>query len=180
MPQLKVLKNIPYMLTGSIVSSYQGVLRSTHDIDLIISITKKDIPKIIKAFPKNYYYIDKRTINQAILNKDHFNIIDINEGDKIDFWMLSNSEFDKERFSRRQKVPLFNLEAYMSSPEDTILQKLYWLKLLGRSEKQYKDALGVFEIQYDNINISYLSLWSKKLKVEPLFRKLRQEAETSI
>ena len=44
--------SIPYMLTGSIVSSLQGVPRSTHDIDVIISISEKDIEKIISNFSK--------------------------------------------------------------------------------------------------------------------------------
>ncbi len=37
--------------------------------------------------------------------------------------MPTNSEFDKTRFPRHQKVRLFNFEAYISSPEGTILQK---------------------------------------------------------
>jgi hypothetical protein len=106
MPQLELLErivkfltknNIQYMLTGSIVSSLQGIPRSTHDIDIIISITKVDIPKIIKSFPKEDYYVNKNSISEAISNKSQFNILDINEGDKIDFWILTDSEFDKIR-----------------------------------------------------------------------------------
>ena len=46
------ISEIPYMLTGSIVSSLQGVPRSTHDIDFVISISEKDIEKIINNFSK--------------------------------------------------------------------------------------------------------------------------------
>jgi hypothetical protein len=35
------------------------------------------------------------------------------------------------------------LEMQVSSPEDTILAKLRWAKLLGGSEKQITDALRV-------------------------------------
>jgi len=43
--QILAERNIPYMLTGSIVSSLQGIPRSTHDIDIIISINKNDHKK---------------------------------------------------------------------------------------------------------------------------------------
>ena len=70
MPQLELLEkivkfltanNIQYMLTGSIVSSLQGIPRSTHDIDVIISITKVDIPKIIKSL-STLFKADNETV----------------------------------------------------------------------------------------------------------------------
>lgn len=186
MPQLELLEkivkfltanNIQYMLTGSIVSSLQGIPRSTHDIDIIISITKVDIPKIIKSFPQEDYYVNENSISEAISNKSQFNILDINEGDKIDFWILTDSEFDKIRFERKQIVVLFNFEAYVSTAEDTILQKLYWAKLSGGSKKQFNDALNVFEIQYGELDIKYMADWSKKLGIESLFDKIKSDAE---
>jgi hypothetical protein len=59
MSQLKLLEkaikslereSIPYMLTGSLVSSFQGIPRSTHDIDIIISVKINHITKIMNAF----------------------------------------------------------------------------------------------------------------------------------
>ena len=47
------------MLTGSLVSSLQGIPRSTHDIDIIISIKNIDTNKLIEAFPRENYYLDK-------------------------------------------------------------------------------------------------------------------------
>jgi len=186
MPQLKLLEkvikilsqnNIQYMMTGSIASSLQGIPRSTHDIDIIISIKKIDIEVILKAFSHKDYYISENSIASAIDNKSYFNVLDINEGDKIDFWVLTDSEFDKSRFSRKIKIRIFDFEAYVSTPEDTILQKLYWSKISGGSKKQYNDALNVFEIQYGNIDIEYMHYWSKKLDIEPLFNKIKSEAQ---
>ena len=39
--------NIPYMLTGSLVSSFQGNPRSTHDIDIVVSIKMDNLSNII-------------------------------------------------------------------------------------------------------------------------------------
>jgi len=58
-----------YMLTGSIVSSLQGIPRSTHDIDIVLSISKTDVPGIVKAFSSNDYYINESSVKSAIDKK---------------------------------------------------------------------------------------------------------------
>lgn len=65
----------------------------------------------------------------------------------------------------------------VSSPEDTILAKLRWSKLSGGSEKQFNDALRVYELQYGKLDLGYLNNWVKKLEVEPLWKRLIDEAE---
>ena len=106
--------SIPYMLTGSIVSSLQGVPRSTHDIDVIISISEKDIEKIISNFSKEDFYYNEETIKNAVRKKSQFNLINQDYGDKIDFWLLTESGFDKSRFSRRQKIKFMELRMEIS------------------------------------------------------------------
>ena len=66
---------------------------------------------------------------------------------------------------------------HVSIPEDTILAKLRWAKLSGGSEKQFIDALRVYEVQRRKLDMEYLELWVKKLDVAPLWRKLLHEAE---
>jgi len=186
MPQLELLKkiikslekgNIPYMLTGSLVSSFQGNPRSTHDIDIIISIRLDNIPDIMKVFNSKKFYIDQDSIKEAIINYNQFNVLDIEEGEKIDFWILTGSDFDKSRFSRRQKKELLGLKAYISAPEDTIIQKLVWSKLSGESRKQYNDALSVYEVQYGKLDIAYMEYWSKKLDVKDIYKKMISDSE---
>jgi hypothetical protein len=52
-------EKIPYMLTGSLVSSFHGNTRSTHDIDIIISITGDNVPArriiiMVQAFRRKH------------------------------------------------------------------------------------------------------------------------------
>jgi len=106
-----------------------------------------------------------------------FNLIDINEGDKVDFWILTEEPFDKSRFARKYIEGIIGVNMKVSAPEDTILAKLRWAKLSGGSEKQYTDALRVYEVQYANIDFSYLNSWVKELQIEDLWRRLQEEAE---
>lgn len=69
---------------------------------------------------------------------------------------------------RRQ---LYNIEEskadfYISSPEDTILQKLLWFKLSQeQSQKQWRDILGVLKLQGARLDFTYLALWGEKLSL---------------
>ncbi len=168
--------SIPYMLTGSIVSSLQGVPRSTHDIDLIISISEKDIEKIASNFSKKDFYYNEETIKDAVHKKSQFNLIDQKHGDKIDFWLLTDSEFDRSRFTRRQKIKFMDFNIVVSTPEDTILEKLYWSKLSGGSKKHYLDALRVYELQQEILDMQYMEKWSSEIGVRPLFLNIKEEA----
>jgi hypothetical protein len=49
----------------------------------------------------------------------------------------------------------------ISTPEDTILMKLRGANLSGGSEKQFRDALKVYEIQYQNLDLNYKEAWLK-------------------
>ncbi len=65
----------------------------------------------------------------------------------------------------------------ISAPEDTILKKLHWANLSGGSEKQFTDALRVYEIQFVKLNLDYMEKWAVYLKVDELWQRLKKEAQ---
>ncbi len=168
---------IDYMVTGSIASSLQGEPRLTHDIDFVIVIDEAGVRKLHASFPSPDYYLDEQSVTDALIQKGMFNLLDVASGDKADFWVLTNSPFDRSRFARRQAKQVQGTTIKVSSPEDTILAKLWWATQSGGSEKQFTDALRVYELQFDKLDKSYLESWAEKLGVGCLLRRLRQEAE---
>jgi hypothetical protein len=186
MSQLELLKKvtrvledagIEYMVTGSLVSSMQGEPRSTHDIDLIVALTKANMDDLIEAFRLPEYYLEKEQVFEAIERGSMFNLIDTHSGDKVDFWMLTDDPFDQSRFQRRYTENLLGMTIPVSTPEDTILVKLAWSQRSGGSEKQYRDALRVFEVQCERLDMEYLHRWGKQLGVESLLTRIEHEAE---
>ena len=169
---------IQYMLTGSVASSLQGQPRATHDIDMVISIEKSNAQELVEAFPSPDFYLDEHSILEAINVQTMFNLIELQSGDKVDFWILSNEAFDHSRFSRRYSEKFMGIEMEVSSPEDTILAKLRWAKLCGGSEKQFTDALRVYEVQYGQLDLDYIELWTKELDVQSLWKRIIDESET--
>jgi hypothetical protein len=63
-----------------------------------------------------------------------------------------------------------------SRPEDTILMKLRWAAMLGGSEKQFTDALRVYEVQHGRLDERYLDRWAATLDVREAMARLRAEA----
>ncbi|OHD73255.1 MAG: hypothetical protein A2V99_06685 [Spirochaetes bacterium RBG_16_67_19] len=171
-------QSVAYLLTGSIVSSLFGEPRLTHDIDILVQASALDPPKLARSFPPPRYYLDApESIERTIREGSMFNLIDVSTGDKVDFWILSDSPFDLSRLQRRKRLNLFGALVWVSSPEDIIIAKLSWAKLSGSSEKQFQDALRVFEVQGVALDLGYCELWAARQGVRQLWERLLAEAE---
>jgi hypothetical protein len=168
---------IEYMVSGSLVSSLQGEPRATHDIDVVIALEQPHVKLLPKAFPPPEYFLPEDSIFSALETGGMFNLIAVKTGDKVDFWLLTDRPFDRSRFARRYTETVMGMEIVVSSPEDTILMKLSWAHESGGSEKHFTDALRVYEVQYGHLNLDYLEEWAGKLGIEPMYRKVQQEAE---
>ena len=170
--------DVEYMLTGSLVSSLQGEPRATHDIDLLVELRPTAVNSLAEAFPPPDFYVSEERARQAVRRKTMFNLIDVKSGGKVDFWSLTDEPFDRSRFSRRRTERLFDVPIQVSSPEDTILMKLRWARESGGSEKQYGDALRVYEVQFSALDHDYLELWVERLGLQRLWGRLKREAGT--
>jgi hypothetical protein len=169
--------NIDYMVTGSIASSMQGEPRSSHDIDVVVNLPASAIPRLLKSFPPPDYYLAESAIRDAIQAGSMFNLLHVAEGEKVDFWILTEEPYDQSRFARRRREPALGSQLYVSAPEDTILMKLRWYKLAGGSEKQFTDALRVYEVQRELLDIGYLRDWATKLGIADLLERIVAYAE---
>jgi hypothetical protein len=170
---------IDYMITGSMASSLQGEPRATHDIDVVVAIRAPAAAAAanLKAeFPEPDFYLDETAVRDAILDRGMFNLIDAREGDKVDFWLLTEDAFDRARFERRYVERFEDARLMVSRPEDTILMKLRWAAMLGGSEKQFIDALRVYEVQHGQLDETYLDRWAATLDVAGALGRLRAEA----
>ena len=167
---------IHYMLTGSTVSSIQGVWRATHGIDIVVSLNTSNIKAITDEFPEPNFYSSDEAIRDAIKRQRMFNGLDTVEGGKLDFWILTNTPFDRSRFARRISKRYSDMDVLVSTPEDTIIAKLRWAKECGESEKQFVDALRVYEIQHGILDIAYLERWVAILGLERFWKRLLAEA----
>lgn len=180
---LKVIKaleecGINYLIGGSLGSSIYGIPRATLDADLVSDIKETQVSCLVEKL-KNEFYIDKDMINEAIKNKSCFNVIHLETMFKVDIFILkTDSPYGREEFARKRLETISNdqIKANVASPEDIILTKLLWYKDGGLvSERQWKDAKGVFKVQGSFLDQDYLNKWACRLGIRDLLDKLKQE-----
>jgi hypothetical protein len=166
--------NIQYMVTGSVSVIRYGRQRTSHDIDFIIEANESDSKRIKEAFqslPRKEFIVDPLYIVEAVNSAGQFNIFHLPTSLKLDFWLLQNTPFDKERFKRRKDIYVFDQRITFTSPEDTILQKFLWYKA-SKIEKHLIDAAFVYQIQKDNLDEVYLHEWAKKQNTTSLLNEI--------
>ena len=168
---------IDYMLTGSYASSMQGEPRSSHDVDLVVALGDDQAPSIFRAFPTPDYYLSMLAIEEALRDRRMFNLLELATGHKVDFWLLTDEPFDVSRFGRKRLEESQGTWLKVSTPEDTILAKLDWCQKCGGSEKQFNDALRVYELQASALDLVYMSVWAEQLGVDDLWQELQLKAE---
>jgi hypothetical protein len=169
--------SVDFMLTGSLVSSLQGEPRATHDIDVVLDMPADRVEALLGEFPPPDYYLSRDAVEEALAQKGMFNLLDLHEGDKVDFWMITDEPFDRSRFARRKRVDVEGVSVTVSTPEDTILMKLKWAADAGDSNRQYRDALGVYEVQRARLDLAYVEQWAGLLGLTDAWKRLVAEAE---
>ena len=154
---------IDYMLTGSMVSNYWGIPRTTHDLDFVVQLPPTAISRLVEEFESDFH-LDEVAIRAAYQPPHQFNALDKRSALKVDFWLLKPDPFEREMFSRRLRVTLFGEPAVICTAEDVILHKLYW-NTLTPSERQLSDAAGVVAVSGSTLDQRYLRKWAEQLHV---------------
>lgn len=161
---------IAYMVTGSMASNFWGIPRSTHDLDFVIQLPTANMPKLVTEFAGDFL-IDEQAMRAAYHPPYQFNAIHQLSSLKVDFWLPANMPFEREMFRRRLQRAIFGVQAWIATPEDVVLHKLYW-NLLTPSEHQLKDAAGVFAVSGDQFDKDYLFKWADELGVRAKLEEL--------
>ena len=169
---------IPYLVTGSFASSLQGFPRPTDNVDLVVPPETQVVRELKLAFggaPE--FQLDEGEALRAFARMDAFALEDQGGSGRVVFWPLSDSAFDRSRFARRREEDFQRRRLTLSSPEDTILSKLYWGGRFGGAGKQTEDALGVYEMQYSRLDLPYLRRWAAELGVQGGLAELETRAQ---
>lgn len=162
---------IPYLIAGSLASSYHGIPRSTADADLVAALrVEHAVPLVSRLAPA--FYVDLDRVLGAIQRRSSFNAIHLATMVKVDFFILQDTPTAQKEMERRQPMRLNDPPAtilQVASAEDTIVQKLAWYRL-GRevSEHQWKDVLGIIKVKRPVLDLAYLQDAATALAISDL------------
>jgi len=171
---------VRYYIGGSVASSAYGIARATLDVDMVSDLKPQNVRSLVDMLEPSYY-IDEKTILNAIQQRSTFNVIHLETIIKVDVFILKDTPYHRKSFQRRRKDYLDeehkNTEFYLVSPEDIVLNKLDWFRMGGGvSENQWRDLLGVLKVQKDLLDMDYLRQWASELKLADLLEKALHDA----
>jgi hypothetical protein len=165
--------DIAYMITGSYAGNLYGVPRTTYDADIVIEARQGSLDWFIKSIEEDFY-VSPESVKEAWEHERIFNIIHLETGLKIDLIIRKSRAYSQEEFNRRRLEPFLNSEYWFASPEDVILTKLEWAKT-GQSERQFRDTLGIAQIQGKKLDKEYLVFWAGRLSLQQELARLFKE-----
>jgi hypothetical protein len=156
--------NIDYYVSGGVASSIHGEPRSTRDLDLVIEVKPNQIDLLVKTLEASGYYCPAGAVED--LQRGLENMLNITHAETIanaDIYITDNSPFAISQMQRRILVDLDGIPAFwIASAEDTVLQKLRGGKG-SKSEKQWRDVLGIIKLQAETLDYGYLIEWAEIL-----------------
>jgi hypothetical protein len=167
---------VAYLVTGSTATVAYGEPRFTNDIDIVVDLHPDQVLQFCAGFPPPDFYLSQDAVRAAVEAKHQFNLLHPGSGLKIDFILLTDSEFDDSRRRRaRQLAVLPRRTVSFASPEDVILKKMLYYQE-GRSDKHLRDIASVIHIQGAALDMNYIETWANKLGVAEVWRAIRASA----
>jgi hypothetical protein len=173
---------VPYLIGGSLACAVHGVPRATMDAGLVADLRLEHADPLTRALG-GAFYVDAESIREAVLHQRSFNVIHLETMFKVDVFVRKKRAFDDSQFARRTaQIVATDPErvAFVGSAEDTLLAKLEWYRIGGEtSERQWRDVLGIVQVQADRLDVDYLRQWGKPLGVVDLVERALNEAGIS-
>ena len=155
---------IPYFVTGSMAGIVYGEPRLTHDVDIVIALSLRDVHAFIEAFPLEEFYCppeDVLAIEVRRGQRGHCNVIDHSTGFKADIY-IAFDELHRWALANRRTVTLDRLRMSVAPVEYVILRKLEYFRE-GKSEKHVRDIRGMLEVSAARIDRAFLEQWIGRL-----------------
>ena len=166
---------IPYMVSGSLASSYHGEPRATRDVDIVVEPEPDALSELVDDLQAAGFHVDREVAVDALNRRSQFNAIGP-DASKVDFIIRRDRPFSRQEFSRRQPADLLGTVGFVTTAEDLVLAKLEWAAASG-SDRQMADVAGIVAIT-NGLDTAYIDRWAAELGVADAWRRLRDESRS--
>jgi predicted nucleotidyltransferase len=167
LPRLEA-QNIEYMIVGALPVNVYGRHRLSSDIDLALVLNK--IEQFRNIFPQSRYKLNSPDVIDA--NTRVAKMRDMCTGILVDV-LLKPSEFtfDSTTFTRKVKVRIDGLKAFIPSVEDYLISKF---QAARRGSQDFQDIVSTIRAQRNSIIWEYLEHRAEQIGKLDVVRYYRQ------
>ena len=169
-------QDLPFHLTGGIVSSLYGEPRSTMDVDVVVKIPMEQVghaKRIVELLEKDFI-VELDACLEAIEHGTLFQAIDRETYFKADIHVKGIVPLEFERSVRMEIFDGFI--APVVSVEDAILSKLLWINMGSNRSRQ--DVVRILQNQHE-MDTEYLETTAQQLGVEQILNEMKAIAESN-
>ncbi len=130
-----------YCVTGSVGAGFYGLIRTTHDIDLVILLTVPELALFRDAFPCEHYYVPP---TEALVTemfrgaRGCLNLYHHQSGFRADLFFVVRDPLHLWAMKHRRRVPFGSAEVWIAPPEYVLLRKLEFFRE-GEQDKHIDD-----------------------------------------
>lgn len=154
-----------YMITGGVASVVYGEPRFTRDIDVVLELSRADIPRLAQAFGAADFYVPPLETMEEEASRarfGHFNVIHHETALRADVYLQGDDPLHAWAFPRRARVRIGDLDVWMAPLEYVILRKLLYFRDSG-SDRHLRDVAAMLRLNESVIDRASLDTWIDRL-----------------
>jgi hypothetical protein len=170
---------VNYVLGGSLASTLHGEPRATMDVDMAVDLRLDQVEAFHSRLGEEFY-AEIQSMRAAVREERSFNLIHLPSMMKVDIFIPPREGIHTEKWKRRQRLVLQRdpeRSAWVTDPENIVLQKLEWFRQGGGvAGSQWRDVLGVLKVQSERLDLDYIRLWAGRMEITELLEKALRES----
>ena len=170
-----------FIVTGSIAAIVYGEPRLTHDLDLLIFLTREQIDRLPEIFPSEQFYCPPPEVilfEAGREHRGHLNLIHIQTGFKADLYFEGNDPLHHWAFAKALTLRFMGEEVRVAPPEYVILRKLEFFRE-GGSEKHLRDIRMMLKNSGERMNLQKLSELVAERGLQPVWERAQSNTNGS-
>jgi hypothetical protein len=162
---------VRYMIVGSLASNVHGIPRSTRDADIVVEIDPPLLRRLAEVLPSSLRLQPQGSF-ETVTGTTRY-VIELQGSSFIcELFLCGEDPHDRERFSRREFVRVFERGAYIASAEDMIITKLRWANE-GQRAKDLDDVRNIIAVRSDELDWDYVQRWTSEHGTRELLGQVR-------